>query len=248
MSDSEHSIKLADYRVHYGADAEVIVDPDRLDPARYESEKRRIEALVRWLRLWRTARVLDVGCGSGWFADKCATAGATVWATDLSFRGVRDARNRFRKAGCFQVGDVYNLPYADGCFDFVLLSEVLEHLEDIDRAVGEVGRVLRARGRILVSVPNREKIIQHLCIHCNKFTPANAHLHSFDEASLSARLRASGFTQQEQLFLNNKLLELVRFPARSAWLPHRCWQLVDRVFNAATKKPGFLCVMAEKPE
>ena len=248
IDDSRTSIKLADYRAHYDVDADAIDDPSNLDPSRHHSEKRRMEALVRWLPLAPGVRVLDVGCGAGWFAQQCAAAGATVWATDLSLKGVREARARYPAAGLFQMGDIYLLPFAGAAFDLVLLSEVLEHLEDLDRALGEVVRVLRPGGMILISVPHREKIIQHLCIHCNRFTPANAHLHSFDAASLKKCLHSNGLVPRKQTFLNNKLLELIRFPMRSARLPHGVWRCCDRILNAVTGKPGFLCVLAEKPE
>jgi SAM-dependent methyltransferase len=51
-------------------------------------------------------------------------------------------------------GSVYALPFADGTFDSVLFSEVLEHLEDPDRALQEIRRVLRPGGRVVIIFPN----------------------------------------------------------------------------------------------
>ena len=248
IDDSVTSKRLADYRTHYEADAQAIDDPQALEPSRYHSEKRRVETLVRGLPLEDGVRVLDVGCGSGWFAKECAEVGARVWATDLSRKGVGGARDRYPTAGLFQVGDVYGLAFVDSSFDIVLLSEVLEHLEDLDGAVGEVARVLRPGGQLLVGVPYREKIVRHLCVHCNQFTPANAHLHSFDEHSLGNLLRRFGLEPRRLIFLNNKLLELIRFPLRSARLPHALWRCFDRLCNATIGKAGFLSILAEKPE
>lgn len=248
MDDSTTQSRLADYRAHYETDADAISCPHALDPSRYQSERRRLQTLLRGLPLKEGIRVLDVGCGSGWFAKECAETGATVWASDLSRQGVRGARERYPGAGLFQVGDVYHLAFAESCFDIVILSEVLEHLEDLDRAVAEVVRVLRPGGQLLASVPYREKIVSHLCIHCNQLTPANAHLHSFDEHSLGDRMRRSGLEPKRLIFLNNKLLEVMRFPLRFAWLPHWLWRAFDRFCNVATGKPAFLSILAEKPE
>ena len=248
IDDSVSSRRLADYRAHYEADAYAIDDPQALEPSRYHSERRRLETLVRGLSLEEGTRVLDVGCGSGWFAKECAEAGSTVWATDLSRKGVGAARDRYPTAGLFQVGDIYRLAFVDCSFDIVLLSEVLEHLENMDGAVQEVVRVLRPGGQLLVSVPYREKIVRHLCVHCNQFTPANAHLHSFDEHNLGNRLRRFGLEPKRLIFLNNKLLELISFPLRSARLPHALWRCFDHICNAAIGKPGFLSILAEKPE
>ena len=116
-------------------------------------------------------------------------------------------RPRFAEAA-YQVGDLYYLPFAAECFDAVVLSEVVEHLEDIDAALAEARRVLRPRGRLVVSVPYRETIVEHLCIHCNRLTPANAHLHRFDEEALAAYLQSQGFEIHTVRLMTNKLLEL----------------------------------------
>jgi SAM-dependent methyltransferase len=50
-------------------------------------------------------------------------------------------------------GSVYELPVADASFDCVIISEVLEHLHDEARALGELSRVLKPGGVLAVSVP-----------------------------------------------------------------------------------------------
>ena len=51
------------------------------------------------------------------------------------------------------VGSVYELPFQEGEFDMVLCMVVMEHLEDPKQAILEMKRVLKPRGKILVSVP-----------------------------------------------------------------------------------------------
>jgi len=238
--------KLVDYKAHYQADAEAIVDPEELTPLRRTSEYRRLAALVRLLRLQPGEKLLDSGCGSGWLAALARAAGARVWAMDIAPAGVVAARARFPEAGFFQVGDGYHLPFAAASFDTLVLSEVVEHLEDIEAAFAEVRRVLRPGGRVLVSVPYRETILQHLCIHCNQFTPANAHLHRFDEKKLANYLESQRLAVQQVLLLTNKLLELVGFPRWSRRWPYCCWRGFDWLFNKLTGKPAFLCVLATR--
>jgi SAM-dependent methyltransferase len=239
---------LTDYREHYRADAEAIVDPGELDSLRHASEHRRFEALVRLLQLQPGERVLDIGCGSGWLADRCQAAGARVLAMDIAPAGVRAARGRFPAIADFLAGDGYHLPYADASFDVVVLSEVVEHLEEVETALTEVRRVLKPGGRVLVSVPYKERILHHLCIHCNQMTPANAHLHSFDESKLQGHLRNSGLGVDRQVLLTNKLLELAGFPRWSRRWPYWCWRSVDRLFNRIVPRPGFLCVLAVRTD
>ena len=83
--------QLADYRAHYRADADAIVDPDELNPQRRASEYRRLQTLLRLLKLQNGERVLDIGCGSGWLAWLCKQAGARVCAMDIALRGVAGA-------------------------------------------------------------------------------------------------------------------------------------------------------------
>ena len=144
------------------------------------------------------------------------------------------------------MGDVYHLPCRQAVFDVVVLSEVVEHLEDIAGALAQVQGVLRPGGRLLVSVPYRETIVQHLCIHCNQLTPGNAHLHSFDEEQLGELLRAQNLTLRQTLLVNNKLLELGGFPHRSSWLPYWGWRWTDLFFNRLIRRPAFLCMLATK--
>ena len=239
---------LADYREHYRADAEGIVDPGELDRLRHASEHRRFEALVRLLHLQPEERVLDIGCGSGWLADRCQAAGARVLAMDIAPAGVGAARGRFPGISDFLAGDGYYLPCADASFDAVVLSEVVEHLEEVEMALNEARRVLKPGGRALVSVPYREQILQHLCIHCNRMTPAIAHLHSFDESKLNGHLRNCGLVTGPKVLLTNKLLELAGFPRWSRRWPYWCWRGMDRLFNRIVPRPGFLCVLAVRTD
>lgn len=94
--------------------------------------------------------VLIVGCGS----DRDYTivpAGTEVYAFDLSFEAVRNARAN--EAYLF-AGDALNVPAPAGTYGLVICSEVLEHIPDIHRAVSEMRRVLRKDGVLIVSSPN----------------------------------------------------------------------------------------------
>ena len=235
--------RLVDYKAHYQADAEEIVDPASLDPVRRASEYRRLQTLVRVLDLRRGERLLDIGCGSGWLGDYCQRQGAIVCAMDIGFSGVAGAKLRFPQAADYQVGDLYYLPFAAASFDAVVLSEVVEHLEDIDAALAEARRVLRAGGRLLVSVPYRETIVEHLCIHCNQRTPADAHLHRFDEAILAAHFQRQGLQIRQVRLMTNKLLELGGFPRLSVRWPYAVWRATDALVNKVVSKPAFLCML-----
>jgi SAM-dependent methyltransferase len=92
-------------------------------------------------------RVLEVGCGMGNFAERLAReTSAEVVATDLSQRMVELARERGLDA---RVADVQALPFADGEFDCAVANAMLYHVEDPDRALAELARVLAPGGRLV---------------------------------------------------------------------------------------------------
>ena len=99
----------------------------------------------------RPGRVLEVGCGTGWFAARVRDElGAEVVALDQSERMVELARSRGLDA---RVGDVQEPPFSDGVFDCVVANWMLYHVPDLDRGLREIRRVLDPGGR-LVAITN----------------------------------------------------------------------------------------------
>jgi ubiquinone/menaquinone biosynthesis C-methylase UbiE len=93
--------------------------------------------------------VLEVGCGTGEGAERIAhELGAEVVALDVSPRMVDLSRERGVDA---RIGDVQELPFADGEFDCAVATWVLYHAQDVDRAIAELARVLRPGGRLVAA-------------------------------------------------------------------------------------------------
>ena len=98
-------------------------------------------------------RVLDAGCGSGPMAAALRAKGADVAGFDVSAAMVDLARRRLGDDADLRVADLGDpLPYEDGEFDDVVASLVLHYLEDWSGPLGELRRVLRPGGRLLVAV------------------------------------------------------------------------------------------------
>jgi HAD superfamily hydrolase (TIGR01549 family) len=103
-------------------------------------------------------RILEVGCGSGVYTRELAALGARVTATDYAPTPLAQAR---RNAGDlaaeveFRVEDVQRLSLPDRSFDKVLMSEVVEHVPEPERAIAEAARVLRPGGLLVASTPSR---------------------------------------------------------------------------------------------
>ena len=101
--------------------------------------------------------VLDAGCGVGYgSAEFTSEPPARYLAVDRSVAAIRVARRQYAAPGRrFMVGDVTALPFDDRQFDVVLSFEVVEHLDQVDRYLAELRRVLRPGGTCVVSTPNK---------------------------------------------------------------------------------------------
>jgi SAM-dependent methyltransferase len=103
--------------------------------------------------------ILEVGCGQGELAARFACKlRAAIIAVDLSERMVELARGRGVDA---RIADVQQLPFADDAFDCVIAAWMLYHVPDLDRAFGEIARVLRPGGH-LVAITNGTDHLEEL--------------------------------------------------------------------------------------
>jgi SAM-dependent methyltransferase len=98
------------------------------------------------------ARVLDAGCGDGWYAEQLVARGARVTAVDASPRMVEHARRRLGPAVEVRTADLGQpLDFADGSFDGIVSALALEHVRDWDAVLAELRRVLAPGGWLLFS-------------------------------------------------------------------------------------------------
>jgi SAM-dependent methyltransferase len=102
-------------------------------------------------------RILDVPTGTGALADRLRKMGFDVSCCDInpSYFSVPDLD--------FKIGDLNrSLPYSSGSFDFIVCIEGIEHLENPLNAVREFSRLLKPKGRLLLSLPNYLNIERRL--------------------------------------------------------------------------------------
>ncbi|MGB8403385.1 MAG: class I SAM-dependent methyltransferase [Mycobacterium sp.] len=116
------------------------------------------------LQIGAGTAVIDVGCGAGRHAFEAFRRGADVVAFDQDADELANvdimlqamAQEGEAPAGAkaeVVTGDALALPYADGEFDCVIASEILEHVPQDDRAIDELVRVLKPGGLLAVTVP-----------------------------------------------------------------------------------------------
>ncbi len=99
-------------------------------------------------------KVLEIGCGVGYFTREILKTGAHVTAIDISPDLLRVAQDSIKEDRVtFKEENAYSLSFPDNTFDTIIGSSVLHHL-DIDQALREFDRVLKPGGTAFFTEPN----------------------------------------------------------------------------------------------
>lgn len=102
-------------------------------------------------------RVLDIACGEGYGSALLARQAARVTGVDVSLEAVEHARLAYASVRNvdFRQGSCTRIPLPDESVDLVVSFETLEHIEEQDAFLDEIGRVLAPDGVLLMSCPNK---------------------------------------------------------------------------------------------
>ncbi|MFL5251395.1 MAG: class I SAM-dependent methyltransferase [Rhodopila sp.] len=237
-----------------------------MEPTEYDLMDQ-AEAVLWWYRALHArlcasladvqGRVLDAGCGTGGFLAKLR-----VLRPDLDLHGIewnpQAAARARRKSGAAVVrGSVNALPFADDSFNAVVAADVLCHeAVDPDAALGEMLRVLRPGGRLLVNMPAYQWL---LSAHDRRVRNARR----LTAGATAALVRRAGFTGVRARYWNGLLLPLMivqrkilaRGDAESDVAPFPLW--LDATLHAITELEwrlpvlppagGSVLACAEKP-
>lgn len=209
---------------HYTRDAEVYDYFAPLSGPDADSARRVQQAVLSRLDARPGMRILDLGSGNGWLSSAPALRDCLIVHLDIGLANLRRIRREGNACVC---ADAAHLPFRDGAFDRVVASEVLEHCNDPAAVLRSLARSQKRGGMLVASTPYRETIRSYLCIHCNQPTPANAHLHSFDEHVLRPLLSAAGYEWRRHALLQGRVFIASRASYLLRFLPYTLWRLVD---------------------
>ncbi len=107
-----------------------------------EEQREKLRKIIKEVLIQKNDRVLDVGCGTG------IAAGYFTRIVGI------DPALEMLKAARFPVvyGGADALPFQDGSFDVVLSVTMLHHIADVEGALREMRRVVRANGKVIMGV------------------------------------------------------------------------------------------------
>ena len=135
-------------------------------------------------------RILDVGCGSGDFLVKFRQRGMNCFGVETDSAAVEKAKARGLKVS---LGALESAEFEDDYFDIIVVHHVLEHTRDPRATLGEIKRILKPSGTLVVAVPNTESLCFWIFRSYWSQLDVPRHLYSFSKSTLSSYLRAVGF-------------------------------------------------------
>jgi 2-polyprenyl-6-hydroxyphenyl methylase / 3-demethylubiquinone-9 3-methyltransferase len=155
--------------------------------------KRRFEEVTKVIVPVEGA-VLDVGCHGGTFTERILSkiGSKKIYGVDVSASAIKKIQKRF-PFGQFKLADAAELPFKSNFFDAVFCLEVLEHVDNPEKAIAEIKRVLRPGGYAVLLVPSESLLFKFVWFLWTLYYPIwrHAHVQSFHHESLEAMLRKS---------------------------------------------------------
>ena len=151
--------------------------------------------------LWSEAEILDIGCGTGVVSLYLASQGNIVTGIDISKKAAEAARLSAEAVGLENVSfSAMSFPehcLLNGKFDFIVCSEVLEHIADDKAAIGKVFSLLSPTGILVLSVPSRNAPIHRLRMLFRKrdsFDENVGHLRRYSVHQITDLVRSSNLS------------------------------------------------------
>ncbi len=167
--------------------------------------RRRARWLIENLNLSDGLKVLDVGCGDGYYLHLLSSLRVKLSLTGLDSdkKALESAKKNLLGKKIRLVYDkAEELPFKSNSFDRIIASEVLEHIEDDVQAIREIRRVLKPRGIFVVSVPHSR--------YPFLWDPVNWILERTFNTHVKSGFFAGIWNQHIRLYSNNELIKLLK--------------------------------------
>ncbi|MBS1777155.1 MAG: methyltransferase domain-containing protein [Bacteroidetes bacterium] len=241
---SSDTFEPFDYKAHYQLDAAVYdyteTSKNTIELAEINRLHQQILHQIPLAAEW----ILDVGCGGAWLAKMLTPKGRKVISMDISdINPIRAKKTIPHPSHEALVADVFALPFAANSIDCIVASEIIEHVPDPKAFVHALFQVLKPGGKLIITTPYNELIRTSLCIHCNKETPHNAHLHSFTEAKICNLFPTDNFPFIR--IFNSKLLVKMGIQSAFRFLPLWLYQIIEQPIIYLTGKRAYRLIATQ---
>jgi len=165
---------------------------------------------------WSGKDVLDLGCGGGYMAEALARRGVRVTGVDPSLASLEAAQKHAQAQGLdiiYRAGVGEAIPLETHSVDRVVCVDVLEHVQDVEKVLSEVHRVLRPQGIFFFDTVNRNWLSRFIIItlaeNVVKALPRGAHdpAKFIRPIELQRQLERLGFAVDPGKFLGMKAVK-----------------------------------------
>jgi SAM-dependent methyltransferase len=119
--------------------------------------KKRVQTIFEWVDPQDGDLILDMPCGRGFYLNMFRyVSNCTLVGAELDRPVIEKAQRNVGHLPNLMLNqsNIYALPYAENTFDAVILSEILEHIDDDVAGLKEILRVLKPGGVVAITVPN----------------------------------------------------------------------------------------------
>jgi SAM-dependent methyltransferase len=161
-------------------------------------------------------KMLDIGCGSGWFISQMRDKGWEVTGVEPNIAAAEFGRSE--KGLNIVPGSLMDTNFPAGGFDYVRLNHSFEHMPHPNRILEEIYRILADKGKLMIGVPNRDSfnarvfgpLWHHLALPVHPFSYSvktlsqMLHKHRFAVERVVFNTNLSPLQQGVQLYLNRK--------------------------------------------
>jgi len=129
-------------------------------------------------------RMLEIGCGNGSVLAYLKQNGVNIEGGDIFFEGLRFCRQREGSVALYQT-DVLALPFRND-FDIIGIFDVLEHIDNDEKALAEINQALKPRGNLILTVPAYKLLWSYFDVN-------SRHKRRYNRGELIAKLERNGF-------------------------------------------------------
>ncbi|HWR36309.1 MAG TPA: class I SAM-dependent methyltransferase [Clostridia bacterium] len=140
-------------------------------------------------------RILDVGCGTGWFLANMRARGWDTYGVEISSEAARIGRQTAELN--IKAGTIFDAGFAPNFFDYVRSNHSFEHMSRPNETLKELHRILKPSGKLLIGVPNIEGANARFFRHHWWYLCAPVHTFHYSPRTLSQLLSKHGFAVEK---------------------------------------------------
>ncbi|MFH1225427.1 MAG: class I SAM-dependent methyltransferase [Candidatus Diapherotrites archaeon] len=140
-------------------------------------------------------RLLDVGCFVASQTDSFLARADSTFGIENELKCCGEwSKHWAKRRSRIAIADAAALPFRGGVFSSVVMSEIMEHMQDGGAALQEALRVLEAGGTLVVTVPNRNRMNRRILRALGMNPPTNPlHLHEYSMDEITEKIKSHGF-------------------------------------------------------